>query len=178
MTRGGRGKGWCQDSVALLLDHVEAIKPLGENCWSKVEEAFNLSFPHTHRDSDALKRKYASLKNNTKPTGDPDCLPEVIQAKRICRAIDNCASVLPLCDEDDDDVDNDEAIADCESSEHDNQYLDSIINEKPNRTGASRNELVDLSNELTKTKEYFTNHRQHRSNVIHGEKAAVLGQIH
>ncbi|CAK4079120.1 unnamed protein product [Aphanomyces euteiches] len=96
--KSGRGKGWCAESVNFMLDQVEVIRPLGRNEWLKVERAFNSS-SFAERDADALKRKFVALKDHSKPTGDPDCPPDVARAKRICHAIDMQASVLPLSDD-------------------------------------------------------------------------------
>ncbi|KAH9088503.1 hypothetical protein LEN26_019449 [Aphanomyces euteiches] len=156
--KNGRGKGWCADSVAFMLDQVEALKPLGRNGWLKVERAFKAS-EYPPRDADALKRKFVSLKNHPKPTGDPDCPPDVIRAKRICREIDNHVSVLPLCDDPDilDDESSGENMSysgdDLDYHEVRNEMADdSYGQEKPNRTGVSRNELIELSKELRKNK--------------------------
>ncbi|KAG9404541.1 hypothetical protein AC1031_004746 [Aphanomyces cochlioides] len=136
-TSRGRGKGWCPASVEFLLDQVEKYLPIGRNGWEKVEHAFNLS-DFVHRDLDALKRKFVVLKNNPKPTGDPECPPEVVRAKRLNREIDSRASVLSFEDD-----------RESHQSEDDYNGDDSIDTvapppEKPNRTGLDQNELVGL----------------------------------
>ncbi|KAG9398107.1 hypothetical protein AC1031_014906 [Aphanomyces cochlioides] len=150
--KSGRGKGWCAESVNYMLDQVEDIRPLGRNGWLKVERAFNSS-NFAERDADTLKRKFVALKNHSKPTGDPDCPPDVARAKRICRAIDMQASVLPLSDDRDADgyESNDDNStrggANIEEETHAREYP---RDDKPNRTGMPTNELIELSKELRK----------------------------
>ncbi|KAG9404988.1 hypothetical protein AC1031_004091 [Aphanomyces cochlioides] len=133
-----------------MLDQVEDIKPLGKNGWLRVERAFNASH-FVPRDADALKRKFVTLKNHPKPTGDPDCPPEVARAKRICHQLDNHAAVLPLSDDPDVDVGN-HSIDDNSIAEEDDDERTSLPShqreEQLNRTGVARNELIELSKEL------------------------------
>jgi len=49
------------------------------------------------RDVDSIKRKLTSLKAVRKPTGAPDCPPDVRRAKRLQAAIESAAAVLPMC---------------------------------------------------------------------------------
>ncbi|ETV82888.1 hypothetical protein H257_04662 [Aphanomyces astaci] len=104
----GRGKSWCAASVNLLLDHVQEILPLGKNGWAKVElEYSKAGSAYPQRDGESLKRKYQQLRNNPKPTGNPECPSDVRRAKQIARDIDTKADVLPLgdeCEEDDDEA--------------------------------------------------------------------------
>ncbi|KAG9408592.1 hypothetical protein AC1031_020448 [Aphanomyces cochlioides] len=133
----GRGKGWCPASVDVLLDQVEKFLPIGRNGWEKVEHAFNIS-DFVQRDVDALKRKFVVLKNNPKPTGDPDCPPDVARAKRINREIDNKASVLSFED--------DQESRQSEDEYDEEEPLDIVAppQEKPNRTGMGSSELSEL----------------------------------
>ncbi|ETV67581.1 hypothetical protein H257_16307 [Aphanomyces astaci] len=110
-----RGKNWCVASVDLMLDKVESIIPMGKNAWRKVEIEFNTAasgFPH--RDAESLKRKYQQLRNNPKPTGDPECPMDVRRAKWIVRDIDNKADVLAL--EDDCEEDDEQNVKNCDWS--------------------------------------------------------------
>ncbi|KAG9404051.1 hypothetical protein AC1031_005590 [Aphanomyces cochlioides] len=102
------------------------------------------------RDADALKRKFVALKNYPKPTGDPNCPPDVARAKRICRIIDNQASVLPLTDDQDVDAydSNDDYTQKGDNDESQNH--DQLSYDKPNRTGVPTNELIELSKDLRK----------------------------
>ncbi|ETV78927.1 hypothetical protein H257_07717 [Aphanomyces astaci] len=105
MSSNGREKNWCVASVDLMLDKVESILPMGKNAWRKVEVEFNTAasvFPH--RDAESLKCKYQQLRNNPKPTSDPECPMDVRRAKRIARDIDNKTDVLAR--EDDCEVDD------------------------------------------------------------------------
>ncbi|KAG9400744.1 hypothetical protein AC1031_010183 [Aphanomyces cochlioides] len=140
-TPRGRGKGWCSASVEFLLDQVERYLPIGRNGWEKDEHAFNLS-DFVQRDLDALKRKFVVLKNNPKPTGDPDCPPEVVRAKRINREIDSRASVLTFED--------DQESHHSEDEFDDEETVDTVAPsiEKPNRTGMGRSELSELGSAL------------------------------
>ncbi|KAG9407468.1 hypothetical protein AC1031_002187 [Aphanomyces cochlioides] len=115
--------------------------PIGRNGWEKVEHAFNLS-DFVQRDLDVLKRKFVVLKNNPKPTGDPDCPPEVVRAKRINREIDSRASVLTFED--------DQESHHSEDEFDDEETVDTVAPsiEKPNRTGMGRNELSKLGSAL------------------------------
>ncbi|KAG9415620.1 hypothetical protein AC1031_000003 [Aphanomyces cochlioides] len=133
----GRGKGWCPASVDFLLDQVEKFLPIGRNGWEKVEHAFNIS-DFVQRDVDALKRKFVVLKNNPKPTGDPDCPPDVARAKRINREIDNRASVLSFED------DQESRQSEDEYDEEEPLDIVALPQEKPNRTGMGSSELSEL----------------------------------
>jgi hypothetical protein len=83
-----------------MLDAVALVLPQGGHGWAKVASHFNQEETTTCvRDSDSIKRKFISLKNHKKPTGDPECPPEVVRAKRLQREIDNKASVVTLDDE-------------------------------------------------------------------------------
>ncbi|ETV74553.1 hypothetical protein H257_10702 [Aphanomyces astaci] len=103
-----RGKGWCPASTELMLDKIELFLPAGRNGWAKVADAYNpdgKAFPK--RDIDSLRRKFATLKNHAKPTGHPECPPDVRRAKHISRDIDNNVGVCSMKDEDaDEEVDD------------------------------------------------------------------------
>ncbi|RHZ01936.1 hypothetical protein DYB37_012974 [Aphanomyces astaci] len=97
-TKAGRGKLWCPSSVNLLLGITVAVLPLGKNQWEKVAQRFGTeataqSLPH--RDGEALKRKFLLLKNVQKPTGHPDCPPDVLNAKCLQREIESSSATLP-----------------------------------------------------------------------------------
>jgi hypothetical protein len=55
-----------------MLDIVEMELPLGQYDWDNVSAQYNsgLATALDKRDSESLKRKFISLKNNPKPTGD------------------------------------------------------------------------------------------------------------
>ncbi|RHY08250.1 hypothetical protein DYB37_009695 [Aphanomyces astaci] len=82
----------------LLLDCIERLQPLGGNHWDTVQSQYNtLSEPSwIARDSDSIRRKFKTLKNVRKPTGDPDCPVEVVRAKRINRLIESRMAVVDM----------------------------------------------------------------------------------
>ncbi|RHZ20940.1 hypothetical protein DYB26_014987 [Aphanomyces astaci] len=145
-----RGKGWCPASTDLMLDKIELFLPAGRNGWAKVADAYNTNgkaFPK--RDIDSLRRKFATLKNHAKPTGHPECPPDVRRAKRISRDIDNNVGVCSMEDEDADEDVNDAVdepfdVAECDVSLNEDDQL----NDKPNRMGLPRNELIELGKDL------------------------------
>lgn len=51
----------------------------------------NLARP---RDNESLKAKYKTLRLHKKPTGDPDCPPDVRRAKRLYREIEQQADTV------------------------------------------------------------------------------------
>lgn len=88
---------WHDFDVGVLLDAVQEVLPLGGNGWEKVQQIFSRNQAiTTARDADACKRKFIALKNHRKPTGDPDCPPNVVRAKRLQREIDSHASVQKI----------------------------------------------------------------------------------
>ncbi|RHZ05630.1 hypothetical protein DYB31_012678 [Aphanomyces astaci] len=159
-----RGKGWCPASTELMLDKIELFLPAGRNGWAKVADAYNTdgkAFPK--RDIDSLRRKFATLKNHAKPTGHPECPPDVRRAKRNSRDIDNNVGVCSMEDEDadeevDDAMDEPFDVAECDVSLHEDDQLSTsahirdrlifVIDDKPNRTGLPRNELIELGKDL------------------------------
>jgi len=74
-----------------LLDVIESILPIGAENWELVASRYN---PWAHangralRNSKDLKGKFTKLAKSNKPTGDPNCPPEVVRAKNINRLID------------------------------------------------------------------------------------------
>ncbi|KAE9124673.1 hypothetical protein PF010_g5926 [Phytophthora fragariae] len=93
--KSGRGKNWTTPEVTRMLTAVERVLPLGMNEWEAVEGHYNSDLPRafSFRDWEAIKRKFFLLKNTLKPTGDPTCPPDVAQAKRLYRQIENRAGV-------------------------------------------------------------------------------------
>ncbi|KAF0704366.1 hypothetical protein AaE_014974 [Aphanomyces astaci] len=141
MSSNGREKNWCVASVDLMLDKVESILPMGKNAWTKVEVEFNTAasvFPH--RDAESLKCKYQQLRNNPKPTSDPECPMDVRRAKRIARDIDNKTDVLAR--EDDCEVDDEVGSI---GNDFESEYVGP---EKPNGTGLDRTALTELGASL------------------------------
>ncbi|KAJ6453365.1 hypothetical protein C8R45DRAFT_633831 [Mycena sanguinolenta] len=76
--------------VNKLLDLAEALLPLAGNGWKKLTKDHN-TWADKHdrplRDAKSLEAKFKQLVKTRKPTGDPDCSPEVKRAKAIDRKI-------------------------------------------------------------------------------------------
>jgi hypothetical protein len=95
-----RGRNYTNIETNIMLDIVGDILPHGQEMWLRVQEKYNADIPSDQgfpaRDSDSLKNKFKQLRNMSKPTGDPDCPPTVIRAKRISRDIENEMAVTNL----------------------------------------------------------------------------------
>ena len=86
------------------------ILPIGPLEWEKVTEMHVVKFPR--RDTDSLRRKYTSTHRRKVPTGDPNCPPEVREAKRVKVAIGNKAELADCTAEYDMEGDSDELESD------------------------------------------------------------------
>ena len=85
----GRKSGSTNFSPAELdymLNILENILPIGPDEWNEVAQELYKRFP-IGRDALAIRRKFMALHRRTGPTGDPNCPPEVIRAKKIKRMI-------------------------------------------------------------------------------------------
>lgn len=82
-----RGRGFTDAEIDSLLDVVEEILPIGPNDWDRVAERHCTYYPGLGRTRESLKRKFASLYNHKKPTGDPTCPAVVRRAKRVWELI-------------------------------------------------------------------------------------------
>lgn len=82
-----RGPGFSEEEVASLLDVINDILPNSPNDWERVTEAHLNLFPDLKRNTKSLKRKFESLYNHRKPTGDPTCPVSVRRAKQIWEEI-------------------------------------------------------------------------------------------
>ncbi|KAI0370997.1 hypothetical protein BV20DRAFT_1121053 [Pilatotrama ljubarskyi] len=92
--RGGRRRGvmnFSSADVTELLRLVRSHMPIGMHGWERVCAGYN-AYASTRgrprRDVQSLRTKYYKLVNVKKPTGDPDCPPDVREAKRIEREIE------------------------------------------------------------------------------------------
>ncbi|OWZ14745.1 hypothetical protein PHMEG_00011726, partial [Phytophthora megakarya] len=85
-----------------MLGLVESKLPFGSEQWASIASSYNAQLPSgwPERDGDSLKRKFMSLKNKRKPTGDPDCPSEVKRAKVAFRRIEARCAVSSLNDDD------------------------------------------------------------------------------
>ncbi|RKO92523.1 hypothetical protein BDK51DRAFT_48576 [Blyttiomyces helicus] len=98
-----RGKGLRHEEIYRLLDLIITHLPLGAVGWEAVADKSKKSLLrlYSKRSAEALKCKIGALKNAPKPTGNPDCPPDVPRAKRIQHEIE-CHSVTIDLDDDDD----------------------------------------------------------------------------
>jgi len=74
--------------------------------WDRVAALYNSDYKPrfaSDRDADSIRAKFKTLKNATKPTGDPTCPPEVVRAKHIAAEIERGVGVIGLDDDNDDD---------------------------------------------------------------------------
>ncbi len=77
----GRGVNYSTAHVFKLLELAGNSLPLGIDEWDLIATTFNLYFgAASSRSGDDLKNKFKSLKNSKKPTGDPECPPEIVRA--------------------------------------------------------------------------------------------------
>jgi hypothetical protein len=69
--------------------------------WERAMALYNKDYRPIYapiRDTESIRNKYKSLKNATKPTGDPTCPPEVRRAKQIASCIESGIGVFGLDD--------------------------------------------------------------------------------
>ena len=82
-----RGRGFTEAEVDGLLDVIEDLLPISPNDWDRVAERHCTYYPGLGRTRESLKRKFASLYNHKKPTGDPTCPATVHRAKQVWERI-------------------------------------------------------------------------------------------
>lgn len=92
-----RGGKYFTEELLNLFSIMSTILPIGPIEWEKVTETHSVKFPG--RDTDSLRRKYTSTHRRKVPTGDPDCPPEVREAKRIKMAIGSKAELADCANE-------------------------------------------------------------------------------
>jgi hypothetical protein len=88
--RVGRGN-YTREEMMNFLEIMEQIKPIGGEEWDEVYQQHSIGYPG--RDINSLRRKYGTLYRKGIPTGDPDCPPEVRQAKRVKYMIGDKANI-------------------------------------------------------------------------------------
>ena len=82
--KGGYSQRFSTEETDLLLNLIEEQMPMGQECWLKVLDKFNHEVPMERwRDKEGIQRRFNTLWRKRKPTGDPDCPPEVRRAKRL-----------------------------------------------------------------------------------------------
>jgi hypothetical protein len=80
-----------------MYELIERLLPLGQEDWMDLAPAFNRRMVGTNRperDWESIRQKHRWLRNTSKPTGDPDCRPEIKRAKDAQRAIEQRACTL------------------------------------------------------------------------------------
>ena len=82
-----RGRGFTVAEIDCLLEIINDVLPIGPNDWDRVTERHCTFYPGLGRTRESLRRKFASLYNHKKPTGDPSCPVYVRNAKRIFERI-------------------------------------------------------------------------------------------
>jgi hypothetical protein len=91
---GGRRAGttnYSRAAVMELLGIVTKKLPCGSTMWELVGVKFNtwaVENDEAERSTDSLKEKFTKLARMRKPTGDPECPPEVKLAKRAQKLIE------------------------------------------------------------------------------------------
>ena len=89
----GRRQGshnFSKEDDKVLLEYVHMIIPVSTQDWEVIADAYNTcmeeraSTPRTH---EALKQRFKKFANAPKPTGDPQCPPNVVKAKQLSREI-------------------------------------------------------------------------------------------
>ena len=88
--RKGRSN-YIHDETMALLDILERRLPIGPEEWDVVSDEHALNFPK--RSVDSIRRKFAGLHRRQPGTGNPNCPPEVEQAKRIKHLIGARANI-------------------------------------------------------------------------------------
>ncbi|KLO06854.1 hypothetical protein SCHPADRAFT_945751 [Schizopora paradoxa] len=105
-TKGGRkpgAKNFGHEDTKRLLDLVRQELPLGQNGWNHVADLFNVwagANSFSDRNPMALRKRFQSLVNQTKPTGQPEMLECVALAKDIDQEIRAQVETIDLDDDD------------------------------------------------------------------------------
>ncbi|ETO63888.1 hypothetical protein F444_18479 [Phytophthora nicotianae P1976] len=87
--RGGRASGsevYSITDIDKLVDCVRSVKPIGANEWEEVLEQYQQYAAANGRavwNLISIKKKFQSLINAKKPTGDPDCPKYVRDAREV-----------------------------------------------------------------------------------------------
>jgi hypothetical protein len=106
MSSKPRGKSFSKAELESLLEIIEEALPIGMNEWEAVVERHLTRYPDGERTRESIKRKFSSLDNSKKPTGDPTCPPIVRTAKRIYNKI---KERMDVSDGEDDGLEEDDA---------------------------------------------------------------------
>ena len=109
-----------------MLEYVKEVLPMGPDQWEDVGVLSRNHFvgsPYP-RETESLKQKFKTLRLVRKPTGNPTCPPEVREAKRIQKLIEQHSDIIG--DGDSSGQDDDEA-EDGSEDEEDDDLLDDLL---------------------------------------------------
>ena len=70
-----------------LLEIIESLLPISAENWQAVADSHLENYRREARTAESLRRKFQEISRRTGPTGDPNCPPYVIRAKRINRQL-------------------------------------------------------------------------------------------
>jgi len=85
--------------------HLKSNIFAGQYKWERVCRLYNQRTEKgaPYRNEESIRNKWRSLKNASKPTGDPNCPPNVVRAKRIQKEIEDLVGAFEI--DDDDEID-------------------------------------------------------------------------
>jgi hypothetical protein len=81
------GHGFTIAEIDCLLEIIDEVLPIGPNDWDRVTKRHVSFYPGLGQTRESLRRKFSSLYNHKKPTGDPTCPAYIRNAKRIWECI-------------------------------------------------------------------------------------------
>jgi hypothetical protein len=70
-----------------FLDLVESFLPISAQNWQAFADVHLENYRREARTAESLHRKFQEISRRTGPTGDPNCPPYVIKAKRFNRQL-------------------------------------------------------------------------------------------
>ena len=82
-----RGFQFRAEEIEDLLDIIESLLPISAENWQAVADSHLENYRREARTAESLRRKFQEISRRTGPTGDPNCPPYVIRAKRINRQL-------------------------------------------------------------------------------------------
>ncbi|RKO87104.1 hypothetical protein BDK51DRAFT_27243, partial [Blyttiomyces helicus] len=118
----------------------------------EINHKYNKPLPRSYseRSAETLKCKFGALKNAPKPTGDPNCPPVVLRAKRIQREIESHSGAINLDDDNDHDDLGDNTTHEDEDQEDDEKDSDDhgqegSLHPEQDKDGGSGDELNEAA---------------------------------
>ena len=82
-----RGFQFQAEELDNFLDLVESFLPISVQNWQAVADVHLENYRREARTAESLHRKFKEISRRTGPTGDPNCPPYVIKAKRFNRQL-------------------------------------------------------------------------------------------